>query len=325
MDLYYRLFRKFISPASLMLLYGIIAAASIFSASKTWAQQAYVSLEPDEISIGQQASLRIRIELPAQASLVYPAISDTITRHIEIVSFGRPDTLLVDGTNLVLEQHHRITSWKAGFHPIPPLAFIAIAGNDTLPFISEALLLEVTAVEIDAESDIKDIKSIFSIPLSFRELLPYLLGVLLLIAIAWMVVRYIKKPKSEKQKVDIFQKPDIPAHMAAFSALSSLKNKKLWQKGAYKAYHSELANIIRFYLERRYGVTAMELTTNETLLMVEPLVNDPVYLNNLSQILEVADLVKFAKFTPEPSINESSMELAFDFVDVTKKIVKDAE
>lgn len=324
MDLYFRLLKNINSFVSLIVVSGIFVATSLFFSSDIWAQQAIISLEPKEILIGQQASLRIRIELPAKASLVYPAISDTITRHIEIVSYGRPDTLLVDGVPLVLEQLHRITSWEAGFHPIPPLDFLAISGNDTLIFKSEALLLEVKAVEVDAESDIKDIKSIFSIPLSFRELLPYLLGLLLLLAIVWMVVRYIKKPKVEKQKPDIWEKPDIPAHMAAFSALSSLKNKKLWQKGEYKAYHSDLANILRFYIEKRYGVNAMELTTNETVIMVESYVNDPVNLNNLSQILEVADLVKFAKFIPEPSINDSSMELAFDFVDVTKKIVKDA-
>jgi hypothetical protein len=303
----------------------ILAFAVLFLCSHTvWAQKAVVTLEPREILIGQHASLHIRIELPSKASLIYPALLDTITRQIEIVRFGRPDTLSIDTIPFVLEQVHTITSWEAGFHPIPSFDFIAIAGQDTIMFKSDALLLEVQTVEVQSDEDIRDIKTILGIPITFRDIIPYLAGLLVLGAIAWLLIRYMTKPRIDEQKPPVWKQPDIPAHMAAFSSLSGLKNKKLWQAGKYKLYHSELSNILRFYLEKRYGIGAMEMTTSEIMLVIEPLIDDPVNLNNLRQILEVADLVKFAKFNPEASLNESSMELAFDFVDGTKKVVKDA-
>ncbi len=307
-----------------ILPFGLGVSMLFCFSTVAWPQRVITSLEPKEIFVGQHASFHIRIELPGEASLIYPAFSDTITRHIEIIRFGRPDTLLDDAIPFVLEQIHVVTSWDEGFHPIPPINITAIAQGDTLRFSSEALLLEVKAVEVDVESDIRDIKSIFRIPLSFRELLPYLVGLLAIALIVSLLIRHFKKGRLKEQKFTIWEKPDIPAHMAAFSRLSGLKSRKLWQAGQFKLYHSELTNIIRLYLEKRYGIGALELTTSEIMTVVEPLIEDSVMLNNLRQILEVADLVKFAKFIPEASLNEASMELAFDFVDGTKKIAKDA-
>ncbi len=308
----------------LILSVTLVIITSLVSLHTGLAQKAIVTLEPKEIVIGQHAALRIRIEMPLEASVVYPAFSDTITKQIEIIRFGRPDTLMADDIPFVLEQEHIITSWEAGYHPIPSFDFLAVAGQDTLQFRSDALLLEVQTIDIDPEKGIKDIKAIWGIPLTFRDILPYLAGLIVLGLLVWLMIRYLKRPKGKEQQPTVWEQPDIPAHMAAFSSLSSLKNKKLWQAGKYKIYHSELANILRLYLEKRYSIRAMEMTTSEIMAVIDPLIKDPVHLNNLQQILEVADLVKFAKFIPEASLNESSMELAFDFVDGTKKIVTDA-
>jgi len=93
-----------------------------------------------------------------------------------------------------------------------------------------------------------------------------------------------------------------------------LKNKKLWENGKVKLYHSELTYIVRMFLEKRFGLLALEMTSGEILKAVEPHLKGEDMTDSLKVIFELADLVKFAKFSPEPQQNEKCMELALDFV-----------
>ena len=135
----------------------------------------------------------------------------------------------------------------------------------------------------------------------------------------WLLFRYIRKYKKNKREVSIYVSPD-PAHVVAFRELEKLKDEKLWQKGEIKKYYTRLTEILRQYLEKRYGVYSMEMTTSETL---ESLVNtgfrkDESY-TMLRSVLTGADLVKFAKYKPEPSENELNFEYSWDFVSSTKE------
>ena len=53
-------------------------------------------------------------------------------------------------------------------------------------------------------------------------------------------------------------------------------------------------------------------------MVVEEIADD--ICNNLNTLLELADLVKFAKWHPLPDENESSMQIAYDFVLKTKLV-----
>ncbi len=282
-----------------------------------WAQEIDVSLQPKEISIGQHARLNIEVDFPGDRFLILPVFNDTITSKIEVLRYGRPDTLLHDQNRLVLQQQHTITAWEEGFFPIPPMEFISISNGDTLIYESEPLLLEVAGVEVDLAEAPKDIKPIFSLPITFRELLPYIIGALLLALLVWLLVRYFRRPRKQEVKPGIWEKPDIPAHVAAISSLESLRNKKLWQKGKVKLYHSELTDILRMYLEKRFRIKALEMTSAEILDQMQQKFRENDKPEQLNSILELADLVKFAKYQPDARQNEDVLELAIGFVKET--------
>ncbi len=281
------------------------------------AQEVNIDLEPGEISIGQHARLSIEVEFQGKSLVILPVFNDTITSEIEVLSYGRPDTLHHDQNRLALRQEHIITAWDEGFFPIPPMEIITIAHEDTLIFETEPLLLEVSGIEVDMAEAPKDIKPIFSMPITFRELLPYVLGALALAALIWLLVRYVRRPRALEQKPGIWEKPDIPAHIAAISSLESLRNKKLWQKGKVKLYHSELTDILRMYLEKRFRINALEMTSGEILNHMQQKFGNNEKPDQLGQILKLSDLVKFAKYQPEASQNENALELAIQFVKET--------
>ena len=296
----------------------------VFHAGLAHSQRADISVSPDSIPIGQHAALEILIEVPENSVLLWPGISDTLATDIEIIRFGRPDTLSHADGMISFRQQHIITAWRQGYLVIPPLAFRAVLQNDTLAFYTEALLLEVSGIDIDPESDIRDIKTIYGVPLAFIELLPWLAGFILLLSVAWFLVRYLGRRKKPEPGETIWEKPDIPAHIAAISSLERLKSKKLWQQGKVKQYHSELTDILRMYILKRFGVRAPEMTTSEITAVMPAYVPDETVVGGLRQLLELADLVKFARYRPEAQANETSMELSYSFVGNTKMMEKDA-
>ena len=109
--------------------------------------------------------------------------------------------------------------------------------------------------------------------------------------------------------------------------LSNLEEEQLWQKGEIKTYQSKLTYIVREYLENRFDIQALESTTNE---IVQQLNKEdiPVELRTkMREMLNVADLVKFAKASPPVTLNRDLMDNAISFVKTTKKeeIIPDEE
>jgi hypothetical protein len=119
------------------------------------------------------------------------------------------------------------------------------------------------------------------------------------------------------------EKPAFPPHEEAINHLEELRLKKLWQNDRLKEYHSELTDIIRYYIERRFEFQAMEMVSSEIMdrLEGETQVNDQVK-TKLQATLELADLVKFAKSGATAIENDTSWNNCVDFVNETKLLVK---
>lgn len=283
------------------------------------AQHISNKIEPSSIFMGEPVELSFIIEFPDSLQLEMPVFNEQISQKIEILHYGRTDTLQAnDRNNIKIQRTLRITSWEEGFHPVEPFIFRFMALSDTIEVESEPLLLEVEQFLIDEHTDLKDIKSVMAAPVTFREILPWLLFAAALGAIVFGLIYYLKRRKPKAPAPTIWEKPDIPAHIAAFSSLEKLKLQKLWQQGKVKQYHSELTDILRHYLEKRFKINAMEMTSAEIMAALDGKPDDKKAEEILWESLQLADLVKFAKHIPESSENEISMDAAFEFVNMTR-------
>jgi hypothetical protein len=182
----------------------------------------------------------------------------------------------------------------------------------------------VNTVAVDTTLAIKDIKEPLKAPLTFMEILPWLaggLGVLLIIGLViWIVVR-----KRKNKPVFGPVKPIVPAHVKALKSLEKLRDERIWQQGKIKEYHTRLSDIVRIYLWDRYRIQAIEMTTTETMEAVQKIELTEVNRNELSQILRLADLVKFAKYQPLPDENDSGIRNAISFVTTTAEKIEVVE
>ena len=177
------------------------------------------------------------------------------------------------------------------------------------------------AVNLKAPKTIKifDIIKPYRAPVTLGEILPWVLLVAVLGALIWAVIRFIRKRKKTEKGIEVYINPD-PAHVIAFRELEKLRDEKLWQNGEIKLYYTRLTEILRHYLENRFSVFSLELTTSETLdaLYKTGFKKDGTY-NQLKGVLTSADLVKFAKYTPEPVEHESAFNDSWNFVNTTKE------
>jgi hypothetical protein len=277
-------------------------------------------LEKDNIQIGDQVKLDLTVTVPAGSLLQWPMLLDTLTGHVEIVRKSGIDTVTSDKDRFTLKQELIVTSFDSGSYIIPSIPFKYTRKGDTLTYFTgtSPVRLAVQTIQTDQAKDIKPIKPPLSAPVTFREMLPWIGLGLLILAIAVLVYYYIKRRKQKKPLVTSRLKTTIPPYEAAMEALESLRLKKLWQSGRVKEYYSEMTEIVREYIELRFPVRALEMTTSEINAALRQTEVNSSAREKLHQTLILADLVKFAKEQPLPLENDLSLGQCIDFVRETK-------
>lgn len=291
----------------------LLVVLCMFNGKALLAQDIEVNarIDTNEALIGDQVNLTLSAFHGRDSKISWPVVGDTITSHIEVVSIAKRDTVF-EGERLLCSQQLTITSFDSGYFVIPPFVFSSLEDSGIV-YETEPLLLRVESFEVDTTLAIKDIKEPMGAPLTFAEVWPYVLGGVLVLSLLVLGILYWKKWR--KQPVArIFSKPEKPPHAIAIYKLKELETKKLWQQDKAKDYHTFLTSIVREYLEARYGIIALELTTDEIIQSFAGLGITTPSSELLRQMLGLADMVKFAKAKPLANEHTLSMEHAYEFI-----------
>lgn len=280
------------------------------------------AFDTSRILIGDQINFTVVVEQPAGIKLSLPVLKDTLVKNIEILSGPLIDSTKLSAEKLKITEKYLVTSFDSGYYKVEPVFAETRDINGLKRYYSDYSLLEVSRVKLtppDTVGKIFDIVEPYKAPVTLGEIMPWILLVLLISAIIWLIIRFLKKFSKSRKEV-ILPVSIEPAHDIAFRDLEKLREEKLWQNGETKKYYTRLTEILRRYLENRFEVFSLELTTSETLeaLVKTGFKKDESY-NKLKSVLNGADLVKFAKYKPEPSENELNFENSWEFVSETKK------
>jgi hypothetical protein len=278
-------------------------------------------IDTSNIRIGEQFHMNLSVTAPTGTKIYFPQFPDTI-KKLEIVQRSKIDTVKsTDGKSSTLQQQLTLTSFDSGFYVLEPIPFyFQNAGNPQMDsMLTEAQLITVKTIPVDTTKAIKDIKAQLDVPITFREMLPYLIGGLLALVFILLIIREIRRKKQKPVPFRV-KIPKKPPHEIAIEALKKTEDEKLWQQGLVKKYHSNVSEIIRTFIERRFSIQALEYTTDETLDHLRGNVINDEAKEKLKYILQLADMVKFAKAQPAPAENEQSMKYAYDFIDLTKPV-----
>ncbi len=274
----------------------------LFLSNLIFAQTAI--LDTNTILIGQQTKYIISNE--KENTEFWPYYDKLLTENIEII-----EASIIDTNNGIISQHFTITSWDSGSFYIPPIIF-----SDN--YQTQSTMFNVKMPILDNEPKLKDIKKPIEEPIGWSDILPWLIFALIIFISVYYIKKYLstKKDNITDDKIQNI----IPCDVFALKQLNKLEEDKVWQRGDIKEYHSRLSEIIRRYTEERFKFTALEMTTDEILEKLKSISKiDKKNLEKLQILLQRADLAKFAKSIPVRNENIESMDLAKNFIIITKE------
>jgi hypothetical protein len=275
-------------------------------------------IDSSHILLGDPIRYNLRIVYDKNTRVIFPSFPDSFSGFVvlersEIDSAFKND-IITRGQTITL------TTFDSGDKYIPSVKInYQLKGHTKFESIStDSLKINVSYVPVDTTQAIKPIKPLLKAPLSFAEILPYLISFIILVLIVLAIIYYIRRLKANKPFFTR-EKIKIPAHVIALEKLQKLENEKLWQKGEIKKFHIDLTDIIREYMESRFNILAVESTTTEIITQLKVLQIDTNLLNKINEFLSISDLVKFAKLIPLPDENENCIKISYEFVNTTKE------
>ena len=307
---------------SLFIPYLVVSQNSSFTASS----------EKNIYSVGEPIPLFLNLEVPSDQRIdsVYFQLSgnrDSLGNNWELWNTSKitKTTNLTDENDYVTNysQELVIANFDTGKFEFPPcLAFL-----DSTTLYSNAIPFTIQLVQTE-ENKIKNIKPIFEVNISFFEYFLYYLKkfgwwIVLCIALAIATYFLIKKWKSKSEEINM--EPQIPLEVQLLERLHSLKTKKLWENGHFKAYYSEISEVIWSFVAYRYQIPTFEKTSNEILESLKWVSIDNTHLKELSTFFTLSDGVKFAKINPLEKDNIHAIEMAIKFIENERLDIKEAE
>jgi hypothetical protein len=318
------LMHKFLKRTFTLAMIGVSALLISFQASAQDDGINYsVQLDTNMIAIGDQINLNLSVEQPKGLMVAFPVFSDSIVNGVEILKQFPQDTVKMNDGLIKVNKNYTITSFDGGVYKLKPFEFKIHDQNTWKAVRTDTLLLGVQTPKIDTTKANFDIVMPIHTPVSFAELAPWGLGGLLFIALVVFLIWYFKYRKADEPLFAAAKKLKEPAHVIALRKLDEVKKEKLWQTGKVKEFYSELTDTIRIYLDERYQLSTVESTTDEILTAVKSVEVNNNWHSNLREILERADLAKFAKFKPLPDENERSLKYAYEIVENTILVEKE--
>lgn len=285
------------------------------------------SLDSATLLMGKTTRLHLQVEKPKDRPGHFPILTNADPRPyatllgdtVELSKSYTTDTVQLDGGMTRISYHIPVQVFDSGYYHIPGLQYVA--GADTV--LSNPLDLKVVPVDAKATDEISGMTDVAEpAPGTWLDdvpdwLLQYwwaILAALVLIAVLLFLIRKWLRARKGKPKA----KPVIPPYQEAVKALDELKGKQLWQHGENERYFVELTDILRRYLNRRFGVAAPEMTTSQFLDEASRHPRLTAYADELQRLLHLADFIKFAKGDSLPAENEEAFSIVRRFVEDTR-------
>lgn len=295
-----------------------IAAATAFPSA---GRSIKASVDSSQITMGYQTAIRFEIVDKAGSPAEVLVDKNTMPPEVEMIDWVYGDTTDLGNGLVEMKRALIVQSFDSGLYTIPP--FLLVNGPDTLR--TKPLTLKVNPVDVSAMEDVNPIAPAMDFETKWYDFLPdwiteywgWIVAALLTI-IAGICAYLILTKKVDVPLVP--KKKPVPPYQLAMQRLDHLREENLWQNGREKEYYTRLIDILRDYLQGRFGINAMEMTSQQITRVLSE--NEATRMPNarMRKILEIADFVKFAKVRPLPDDNHRALAEAVQFVEETKPV-----
>lgn len=245
--------------------------------------------ETAAIDPARSVFLRLELKTPKGVEAAMPDLRERTVGFSLAEDFAEPVTTAPDGGTVQAVNWRLVPEPCAAVYKIKPFA---VAGNVAGPiyFENPAPREAVTGeMEVDPKKDLP--------PLSWKLagwIAAALAAIALVVASVWLLIRFLARKIKEHRMSPIER---------AWVELDRLLSKGLPGRGRYKDFYVELTMVVRRYIQRKYGIKAPHMTTEEFLREAKP-------SDELRRFLESADMVKFAGVEATPEMADEATDSA---------------
>lgn len=273
----------------------LVGKSAAQDASEESQMRYHYRLDSTTIMIGDQTTLAI------ERAAVYPSLDELTNNDIIAIKQWMDTT---DGT-----LYTTLTSFETGEH------WLHIGIDSIMLTVNDVANVDTTTAEI------RDIANIMNQPYTFGEIARVLLYLYIFWAIIIAAILIYIRIKRHKPLISLPHAPPLPPDIRALQKLEELRQQQLWQQDLLKEYYTELTDTVRVYLEESYNIPSTEMTTDQTLQAFHLCCGyTEENASSLSQILQAADMVKFAKSKPQPYQHDMALNQSINFVKNTASL-----
>ena len=285
------------------------------------------ALDSVNLLMGNTTAIHIEIVEPVNdPGFLLSEFDDYIIPQIEISKIETIDTIDLGNSLRQIRRDIIIQSFDSGEYIIP--AFKYLSGKDTIK--SNELAIKVMPVDVSQMKTIHPNSDVIDYMSKWYDFLPdfvidywiwILLFIIICIAGIYVYILYRKNKIVNPFKQTVVK---LSPYEVAIKGLNDLKQQNLCSTGQEKEYYTTLTDILRVYLQDRFAINAVEMTTTQITAALNVNPETKSHKQMIRQILEVADFVKFAKVRPMPEDNVRSFNYALQFVE-DKKVIPHSE
>ena len=292
--------------------------------NRVW-EEGIESVDKDEVTIGDKIKFVIRVKYKGNITLQFPEVGEQIgVFTIKETGIAESPKREKDGYSVVV-RNYVLNSYEIGRQTVPSLKIKYKGSHGDGEVAANEVTIDIKGVIKEGEilGDIKDIHPPVDVPTSIKRLILWIsvgLGALLLSGVVYGLVYKFKKRSKIQERQFIRRTP----HGTAYELLERLSKEDLIAKGLVREYYYSITNILRHYIEARFGLLAPERTTEEFLTeMAHTNQLDAAHKILIREFLERCDMVKYAKYGPSNFEIKETYDAAKRFIDETKERLKE--
>lgn len=291
------------------------------------AVEATAHVDKSEITIGDKIQLGIRVKFTGDIAIQFPEFNQQLgVFTVKETNVSEGSKSEEDGYSTT-ERNYVLSSYEIGSQTIPPLKIKYKGKQGEGEVVTNEIPVDVKGVLKEGEiaGDIKDILAPVDVPISFKRLVPWVcagFGVFLLSGIIYWLINKRKRGQERREQEFIKRAP----HEVAYELLERLSKEDLIAKGLIKEYYYRITDILRHYIEDRFGLLAPERTTEEFLTeMAHTNKLENIHKLSIQDFLERCDMVKYAKYGPSKIEIQETYDAAKRLIDETRERLEEEE
>lgn len=274
-------------------------------------------VDSTSIKVGQQFNFIIKAESENIDGIIFP--DSIVFSPFDVAEEFIIDTSFFKGKK-ILTKKFKLTNFEEGSFLIKSQQIIF---NDQ-KYLTDSILIDVKTIKVDTVS--KKFFDIKEIILNTEQRIPlskYLYSLLIIVIGCFFVFYLFKKFKDHKFDKSIFKTP----FENAIDELVVLEKESFKSQKDFKSFYSKLTHIAKEYLEKDIEISASESTSSQLIDKIYLLkksqkinISDEI-IENFKHVLSNADLVKFAKFSPDDHVALDDNKFLKSFIVDTKKSI----